>query len=60
MYQYPQRNSMADVHTPEQRSYTMSRVKSKDTKRELMSANSFMPRASAIDYMTKPCPVNPT
>ncbi|HEX9957559.1 MAG TPA: hypothetical protein VGA96_09880, partial [Fibrella sp.] len=32
----------------------MSRVKSKDTKRELMAANSFMPRASAIDYMTKP------
>jgi DNA mismatch endonuclease, patch repair protein len=26
---------MADVHTPEQRSYNMSRVKSKDTKPEL-------------------------
>ncbi|MBD2699835.1 DNA mismatch endonuclease Vsr [Spirosoma sp. BT702] len=27
---------MADVHTPEQRSYNMSRVKSKDTKPELL------------------------
>ncbi|QJW92471.1 DNA mismatch endonuclease Vsr (plasmid) [Spirosoma taeanense] len=27
---------MADVHTPEQRSFNMSRVKSKDTKPELM------------------------
>lgn len=27
---------MADVHTPEQRSYNMSRVKSKDTKPELI------------------------
>lgn len=27
---------MADVHTPEQRSYNMSRVKSKDTKPEMM------------------------
>lgn len=27
---------MADVHTPEQRSYNMSRVRSKDTKPELI------------------------
>lgn len=27
---------MADVHTPEQRSYNMSRVRSKDTKPEMM------------------------
>ena len=30
------RNSMADVHTPAQRSYNMSRVRSKDTKPELI------------------------
>lgn len=28
--------SMADIHTPEQRSYNMSRVRSKDTKPELI------------------------
>ena len=27
---------MADVHTPEQRSYNMSRIKGKDTKPEML------------------------
>jgi hypothetical protein len=44
---------MADVHTKEQRSFNMSRIKARDTKPEMLCAAFYMPMDFVISCMMK-------
>ena len=50
---------MSDVHSPEQRSYNMSRIRSKDTKPEELVRKHLFARGFRYKKMTASCQENP-